>query len=95
MDFLELANKDVVVFGLANKKSVAYAIAKVLVEAGARLILVVRNEVRAESARKLFPQAAVFCCDILRRSSGAYRQRTAPKYRQRICVSDQQLRKER
>ena len=64
MDFLELANKDVVVFGLANKKSVAYAIAKVLVEAGARLILVVRNEVRAESARKLFPQAAVFCCDV-------------------------------
>lgn len=64
MDFLGLAGKTVVVFGLANKKSVACAIAKVLVAAGARVIHVVRSEQRAETARKLFPESPVFCCDV-------------------------------
>lgn len=64
MDFLRLAGKTVVVFGLANKKSVACAIGRVLVEAGARVIHVVRSEQRAETAAKLFPQSPVFCCDV-------------------------------
>lgn len=64
MDFLGLAGKTIVVFGLANKKSVACAIAKVLVAAGARVIHVVRSEQRAETARKLFPESPVFCCDV-------------------------------
>lgn len=64
MDFLGLAGKTVVVFGLANKKSVACAIAKVLVAAGARVIHVVRSEQRAETASKLFPESPVFCCDV-------------------------------
>ena len=64
MDFLELSDKNIVVFGLANKKSVACAIAQVLTEAGARLIQVVRSDERARTARKLFPQSAVFCCDV-------------------------------
>ncbi len=64
MDFLQLAGKTVVVFGLANKKSVACAIARVLVEAGARVIHVVRSEQRAETAAKLFPQSPIFCCDV-------------------------------
>lgn len=64
MDFLGLAGKTIVVFGLANKKSVACAIAKVLVAAGARVIHVVRSEQRAETANKLFPQSQVFCCDV-------------------------------
>lgn len=64
MDFLKLAGKKVVVFGLANKKSVACAIGKVLVAAGAHVIHVVRSEMRAAVCRKLFPASLVFCCDV-------------------------------
>ena len=64
MDFLRLAGKNIVVFGLANKKSVACAIGRVLVEAGAQVIHVVRSEQRAETAAKLFPESPVFCCDV-------------------------------
>ena len=51
-------------FGLANKKSVACAVGRVLVEAGARVIHVVRSEQRAATAGKLFPESPVFCCDV-------------------------------
>jgi enoyl-[acyl-carrier protein] reductase I len=64
VDFLGLAGKTIVVFGLANKKSVACAIGRVLAEAGARVIHVVRSEQRAETAAKLFPESPVFCCDV-------------------------------
>ncbi len=64
MDFLNLENKKIIVFGLANKKSVACAIGKVLVKAGAQLINVVRSEERAATARKLFPDSPVFICDV-------------------------------
>ncbi|MCI5224491.1 MAG: SDR family oxidoreductase [Candidatus Electrothrix sp. AR4] len=64
MDFLQFENKKIVIFGLANKKSVACAIGKVLIEAGAEVIHVVRNEERAKACRKLFPNSPVFCCDV-------------------------------
>ena len=64
MDFLGLTGKTIVVFGLANKKSVACAIGRILVEAGARVIHVVRSQQRAETAAKLFPESPVFCCDV-------------------------------
>ncbi len=64
MSFLGLENKKIVVFGLANKKSVACAIARVLEEEGAEVIHVVRSEQRAETARKLFPGSRVFTCDV-------------------------------
>ena len=64
MDFLKLADKRIIVFGLANRKSVACAIAKVLQEAGAEVIHVVRSDVRKETAEKLFPGAGVFICDV-------------------------------
>ncbi len=35
MDFLQLADKTIVVFGVANKKSVAWHIGKTLEESGA------------------------------------------------------------
>ena len=38
MSFLDLSAKRIVIFGLANKKSVACAIAKVLVAEGAEVI---------------------------------------------------------
>jgi enoyl-[acyl-carrier protein] reductase I len=64
MDFLKLVDKRIIVFGLANRKSVACAIAKVLQEAGAEVIHVVRSDVRKEAAEKLFPDARVFVCDV-------------------------------
>ena len=64
MDFLQLEGRRIVIFGLANKKSVACAIGRVLVEAGAKVIHVVRSEQRAETAAKLFPESPVFLCDV-------------------------------
>jgi len=64
MDFLQLADKKIVVFGLANRKSVACAIARVLHEAGAEVIHVVRSEARKQTAEKLFPDSRVFVCDV-------------------------------
>ncbi|HBI16308.1 MAG TPA: enoyl-ACP reductase [Desulfobulbaceae bacterium] len=64
MGFLGLAGKKIVVFGLANKKSVACAITRILVEEGAEVIQVVRSEQRAETAIKLFPGTTVHICDV-------------------------------
>ena len=64
MNFLQLADKKIIVFGLANRKSVACAIAKLLQEAGAEVIHVVRSPVRKETAEKLFPGSRVFVCDV-------------------------------
>lgn len=64
MDFLGLNGRRIVVFGLANKKSVACAIARVLEEAGAEVIHVVRSAQRAETAAKLFPDSQIFLCDV-------------------------------
>jgi len=64
MSFLGLEKKKIVVFGLANKKSVASAIARVLDDEGAEVIHVVRSKERAETARKLFPKSEVFICDV-------------------------------
>ncbi len=64
MDFLGLTGKKIVIFGLANKKSLACAVGRVLREAGAEIIHVVRNESRAAACRKLFPESPVLCCDV-------------------------------
>lgn len=66
MDFLNLNKKRIIIFGLANKKSVACAIGRILVEAGADVIHVVRSEERAKTARKLFPLSQVYICDVER-----------------------------
>lgn len=64
MGFLNLKKKRFVVFGLANKKSVACIIAKTLIAAGAEVIHVVRSEERRKTAKKLFPDSSVFLCDV-------------------------------
>jgi enoyl-[acyl-carrier protein] reductase I len=64
MDFLGLGSKKIVIFGLANKKSVACAVGRVLAEAGAEIIHVVRSAERAEAARRLFPGSRVYICDV-------------------------------
>jgi enoyl-[acyl-carrier protein] reductase I len=64
MSFLGVEKKIFVVFGLANKKSVACAIGRTLAKEGAEVIHVVRSDERAINARKLFPESQVFICDV-------------------------------
>jgi enoyl-[acyl-carrier protein] reductase I len=64
MDFLNIKDKYFVLFGLANKKSIACAIGKTLVAEGARVIHVVRSQARRETAASLFPGCPVFICDV-------------------------------
>lgn len=64
MDYLTISGKCYVVFGIANKKSIAAAIARTLVDLGATVYLVVRSEQRKQSVSKLFPACPVFICDV-------------------------------
>lgn len=64
MDFLQLKDKDILVVGVANRKSVAWKTAQLLLEAGARVIFSVRSEERAATVRKLAPDSPVFLCDV-------------------------------
>src|SRR5882757_190993 len=63
-DFLQLAGKRILVMGVANKKSVAWHVSRVLVDAGAEVIYAVRNEARREQVQQLVGDAAVFACDV-------------------------------
>jgi enoyl-[acyl-carrier protein] reductase I len=63
-DFLQLARKTLLVFGVANKKSVAYAVGKTLEEAGAKVIYVVRSQERRDSVAKLLAGAEIHVCDV-------------------------------
>jgi enoyl-[acyl-carrier protein] reductase I len=64
MDFLDVAGKKYVVFGVANRKSVAYHIARVLEEAQATVIHVVRNDEIGGRVARLFPEAEIHTCDV-------------------------------
>jgi len=64
MDFLQLAGKRILVFGVANRKSVAYAIGRVLAESGAECVYVVQNEAIRQTAAKLLGSAELYVCDV-------------------------------
>ena len=64
MDFLQLAGKTILVFGVANKKSVAWFVGKTLEEAGAQVVYVVRSPERRESVAKLMGERPCFVCDV-------------------------------
>jgi enoyl-[acyl-carrier protein] reductase I len=65
MDFLQLADKNVLVCGVANRKSVAYHIGRLLSDAGANVIYSVRSLERQASLQKLLgDDARVFVCDV-------------------------------
>lgn len=75
-DFLQLKDKTILVFGAANRKSVAWHVGRVLDEAGARVVHVVRNEARREEIGKLLDkergikglQSGILCCDVERQT---------------------------
>jgi enoyl-[acyl-carrier protein] reductase I len=64
---IDLKGQTAVVFGLANKRSIAWAIAQKLAAAGARIAICYQNErlrPEAESLAGELPDAAVFQCDV-------------------------------
>jgi len=60
MSFLNIENKNFLITGVANKKSVAYFSAKILEENGANLFFTVLNEEIHERVKKLFPNRPIF-----------------------------------
>jgi enoyl-[acyl-carrier protein] reductase I len=64
MDFLQVSGKTFFVTGVANKKSVAYFVARGLIDNGARVIFSVQNEDNRDRAQKLFPESTVLMCDV-------------------------------
>jgi enoyl-[acyl-carrier protein] reductase I len=64
MDFLDIAGKTFLVFGVANRKSIAFSIGKVLSEANANVIYSVRSKERRESVSKILPDSDIFVCDV-------------------------------
>jgi len=64
MDYLQLTDKTILVMGTANRKSVAWHTAKLLMDAGADVIFSVRSEQRREQLKKLTGDAPVYICDV-------------------------------
>jgi enoyl-[acyl-carrier protein] reductase I len=64
MDFLNLAGKTLLVFGVANRKSVAYHVGQVLQDSGANVVYAVRSPQRRESVAKLLGDAEIYVCDV-------------------------------
>jgi len=63
-DFLKLTGKRILVFGVANKKSVAYKVAMTLEEAGAEVIYIVRSPERQTQLAKLLSERPIYVCDV-------------------------------
>jgi enoyl-[acyl-carrier protein] reductase I len=63
-DFLQLAGKRVLVMGVANRKSVAWHVSRVLVDAGAEVVYAVRSDARREQVQQLVGDAIVLACDV-------------------------------
>ena len=63
-EFLGFAGKTYLVMGVANKKSVAYRIARQIEQLGGAVIYTVRSEQRKESVAKLLKDKPVIICDV-------------------------------
>jgi enoyl-[acyl-carrier protein] reductase I len=64
MNFLGLQDKTILLFGVFNRKSVAWQIGRVLAEEGAKCVYVVQNEQIRTNVQKLAPEAPIFVCDV-------------------------------
>ncbi|HXB02632.1 MAG TPA: SDR family oxidoreductase, partial [Opitutaceae bacterium] len=63
-DFLNLSGKTFLVFGVANRKSVAWHVAQSLEGQGARVVYSVRSDERKKSLATLLAGRPVFVCDV-------------------------------
>jgi enoyl-[acyl-carrier protein] reductase I len=64
VSFLGLKDKTFVVFGVANKRSVAFRIGHLLEDEGATVVYSVHTEARRESVAQLLPGRDVYVCDV-------------------------------
>ncbi len=64
MSFLDLADEVFVVFGVANRRSVAYAVARQLEQEGATVVYSVRSEARRRQVAKLLEHREIHVCDV-------------------------------
>jgi len=64
MDFIQVSGKKYLISGVANKKSVAFFVAKGLIDNGAEVIFSVQNEENRLKAQKLFPHSTILICDV-------------------------------
>jgi enoyl-[acyl-carrier protein] reductase I len=64
MSFLNITGRTYLVTGVANKKSVAWHVARALEDEGAKVIYSVRSAARKESLAKLLPSRIVLTCDV-------------------------------
>jgi enoyl-[acyl-carrier protein] reductase I len=64
MSFLGLEGKTFLVFGVANKRSVAWAVGRSLEEEGASVIYSVRSDERRKSLEALLGKRPVHVCDV-------------------------------
>lgn len=67
MSFLGLEGKTVVVVGVANKRSVAYHVARVLEEQGARVVYSVQSPAHRDATAELLEGRQVHVCDVRHR----------------------------
>src|SRR5882724_2395201 len=71
-DFLQLTGKTFVVFGVANRKSVAWLVAQSLEEQGAKVLYSVRSEARKKSLEAQLAGKPVFLCDVEQDGAAAW-----------------------
>jgi len=64
MSFLEVTGKTFLVFGVANRKSVAWAVGRTLEAEGARVVYSVRSEERKKALAELLRDRPVQVCDV-------------------------------
>ena len=64
MSFLGLTGKTFLVLGVANKKSVAWHVAKTLEAEGAKVVYSVRSQARLDSLKGLLDGKPVYLCDL-------------------------------
>lgn len=64
MNLFNFEGKKFLITGVANKKSVAYFVAKNLLELNAQLYFTVLNEEIKEKVSKLFPESKIFTLDV-------------------------------
>lgn len=64
MSFLDLKNKNILVLGVSNKRSVGWAIAKTLLKEGANVYLSVRDSNKEAAVRKFAEPTHIFHCDV-------------------------------
>ncbi|MEW6382051.1 MAG: SDR family oxidoreductase [bacterium] len=65
MSFLDLEGKKILVFGVANRKSVAFHVGQVLKEVGAEVLYAVKTREIQEIARKFLPAGSpIYVCNV-------------------------------